>query len=260
MLDLPGSCEPPGTKDGKSSILTLQYLYGLQKVSALCDMLHMVQQSDHYRGLERKLTNALVSLCWDDKRSLFADIPSKTSFSQHANFMALPTGIVPEDKVDRLIKHSLEDNDLVQSSLQFRAYLHMGLRKYNRIDNYTDMIAPWRQLAGMGLTTFPEYATDDNRSETHAWTTFPVLEMLSVICGIQLPVYGSKNIIIAPNPGNLEWAEGSLPYPDGPVKVKIVRSAGSINATVTLPEGITGVFKFKNKSVQLHSGQQQISL
>ena len=251
-----GSCEPPGTKEGHSAALTLQYLYGLQKAEALSANMGDMIEAEKYHSLSQKVKRALGQLCWDGKRSLFADTPEKNSFSQHTNYLALATGIVPGSKVDEFIKHVNSDHDLVQASLQFRAYLHMGLKKYDRVGDYTKLVDPWRALISMGCTTFPEYPSEDNRSETHAWTTFPVLEMLTMICGIQPQGLGFSSVLIEPNLGSLQWAEGSFPHKNGLIKVKIVRSDSGCFGNVELPTGLDGILKCKNKSLQLHSGKQ----
>jgi alpha-L-rhamnosidase len=255
-----GSCEPPGTKEGHSAALTLQYLYGLQKAETLFANMGDIAQAAKYHSLAEKVEQALVKICWDEERSLFADIPDKNSYSQHANYLALATGIVPESKLDEFLKHLYYDKDLVQASLQFKAYLHMGLKKYDRIDNYTELINPWRELIKLGCTTFPEYPSEDNRSETHAWTTFPVLEMVTIVGGIQPQGLGFSSILIEPHLGNLQWVDASLPCKDGLIKVHFNKTGDGISGIIELPEKLSGVFKFRNKTIDLHPGKQSVQL
>ena len=256
-----GSCEPPGKNEGHSAVLTLQYLWGLQTAEHFMLLLNEKHKASHYHALASAIQQALVSSCWNPQRHLFADTPEKTSYSQHANIMALATGSVPPVDVDSCLYHLMYDRDLVQASLQFRAYLHMGLARYGKISSYLRLLDPWRQLISMGCTTFPEYPTDDNRSETHGWNTFPVLELLTIACGISLPEPATQSVTIAPHPDTLSWIEGSLPWKNQLIKVAIKQKPdGGIHATVVLPEGLKGVFKFKNKSIELHQGEQSINI
>jgi len=254
-----GSCEPPGTKEGHSALLTLQYLYGLQKAEKIYRMMNLNQSGDRMKLLADKIKSSVTLLCWNNKRNLFADVPEKNSYSQHTNYMALVTGIVPKKNIDSFLYHVNNDKDLVQSSLQFRAYLHNGMKRYNRLDHYTDMLKPWKIILDLGCTTFPEFTTlANNRSETHAWTTFPILEMITVILGIQPVPANSDIVMIEPHPGNLTWAEGSLPCNKGLIKVRIDKNK-TTSAKISIPLDMKGIFKLNGKVYNLKGGENILS-
>jgi alpha-L-rhamnosidase len=65
---------------------------------------------------------------------------------------------------------------------------------------------------------------------------------------------------ITPHLGNLEHASATMPTPKGMVEVRYVKGANGWKATVTLPEGLPGELAWKDKSMPLKAGKQQLLL
>ncbi len=111
-----------------------------------------------------------------------------------------------------------------------------------------------------GLTTFAENP-DPTRSDCHAWSASPNYDFLATICGITPAAPGFRKVQIKPEPGELQQASGRLPHPDGDILVAFERKgAQGIQATITLPPGLTGTFIWKNSVKLLRSGRQVIVL
>jgi hypothetical protein len=60
-----------------------------------------------------------------------------------------------------------------------------------------------------------------------------------VVLGVKALEPGCKRVRVAPNLGNLQWAEGSYPTPLGPIRVRHERqSDGTISSRVDAPKGV----------------------
>ncbi|MFI5157213.1 MAG: alpha-rhamnosidase, partial [Chitinophagales bacterium] len=85
---------PPGASKGGSSIITLQYVYTLQRAASLMSHYGKKELADKYLKLAQSLTKRTMELCWDQERGLLADDYNKKEFSQHANILAVLTDAV----------------------------------------------------------------------------------------------------------------------------------------------------------------------
>jgi hypothetical protein len=73
--------------------------------------------------------------------------------------------------------------------------------------------------------------------------------------------YGFKKVRIEPNLGSLNEALGKVPHPAGNIEVAIRKNEyGKLDANITLPTGVDGVFVFKGQEIELKSGKNNISL
>jgi hypothetical protein len=61
--------------------------------------------------------------------------------------------------------------------------------------------------------------------------------------------------------GKLRWVNTTMPTPKGAIEVNLKREGKTgIKGTVTLPKGVTGVFVWKGKKVELGGGVQKVVL
>jgi hypothetical protein len=73
----------------------------------------------------------------------------------------------------------------------------------------------------------------------HGWASGPTAWMSEHILGIQVIEPGCKVVRISPNLGDLSWAEGTYPTPQGIIRVRHEKKAdGSIKSTVNAPRGV----------------------
>lgn len=251
--------EPDGARAGGSSIISLQLAGTLDDAAELCQAMGRADLAERYGQLATGLRQAVVRLCWDEKRRLFADTPARTGFSQHANALAVLTGAISGDAARDLMQRVAHDSSLVQCSTYFRFYLLRAMKKAGLGDDYLAMLGPWRTMLDRGLTTFAEQP-DPTRSDCHAWSASPVYEFLATVCGIEPGSPGFASVRVEPHLGHLQHAEASVPHPRGDIKVAFVRDGAGLKATVTLPPGLRGELVWKGRSIALESGDQKLQL
>jgi hypothetical protein len=251
---------PDGATDGNSSVITLQYVYTLQQAEILFSYFNKPAQAARYRKIAADLSKGTWQACFDPTRGIMANTPARKTYSQHASIMGVLTGAVPEQQRQGGMNKVLYDTTLSQATFYYRFYLTLALKKAGMGQLYYSQLKPWRDMLKNGLTTFAENP-DPTRSDCHAWSASPNYDFLATICGITPAAPGFRKVQIKPEPGELQQASGRLPHPDGDILVDLKRKGTQgIQATITLPPGLTGTFIWKNSVKLLRSGKQVIVL
>lgn len=249
---------PQGAEEGGSSVISLLFINSLQALASIEEGIGSLWYAKRYKKLATEMKRAVIKHCWDEDRGLCADTPIKNIFSQHANLLAVLTDTLPLDKSREVMEKVLNNKDLVQCTYYFQFYLHQAVSKVGMGDRYLSLLEPWRKMLSMGLTTCAE-KPEPTRSDCHAWSAHPNINLLAIVCGITSVEPGFRSVRIAPNLGILNKVEGRMPHPCGEIQVKIQKdSKESLLADVILPEGINGLFLYGKTSVALKPGRQII--
>lgn len=250
---------PPGGAEGHSTVISLQFVYALERAAELERALGVPAIADHHRSIARRVRDAVRSRSWNTARGLFRDRPEGDTYSQQANVMAVLTDVVAPAEQAALMERVLGDASLTQSTYYFSYYQLEALRKAGLADRYVEQLAPWRGMLALGLTTVPE-TPEPTRSDSHAWSAHPNYGLLATVLGVRSAEPGFKSIRIAPHLGPLRRAEGRVPHPRGEILVRFLRTdAGGLRGEVTLPEGLTGVLEWRGKEIALRPGRQEVS-
>jgi alpha-L-rhamnosidase len=250
---------PSVDSQGRSSILSLQLVYVLNMAADLARESGRPDRAGHYSALANRIKESTYRLCWDERRSMIADTPDKSAFSQHANALAVLVDAVPKADQQLLMERVSSDRSLVQCTMYYRFYLFRAMKKAGLGERYVDTLGPWRDMLEIGLTTFAE-RPEPTRSDCHAWSASPNYEFLATVCGVEPATPGFGSVRIAPYLGLLEWVEGTVPHPQGSIRVRLNRKgAAGLEGEVTLPEGIAGEFVWNGKTQPLKPGSQKVS-
>lgn len=201
----------------------------------------------------QRLSAGLRARYWTPTRHLFADDAAHTLFSQHMNALAVLAGIVPAGEVRPLMERTLSDPSLTQCTIYFRYYLHAALVKAGRGDRYLDMLAPWRKLLSLGVTTWPESEADDSRSDCHGWGDHPNIEIYRTVLGIDSAAPGFARVRIEPHLGTLHHASGAIPHPKGTVNLQL-RRIGDNRVEMEIDTPVPGKFIWQGRERRLRVG------
>jgi hypothetical protein len=110
-----------------------------------------------------------------------------------------------------------------------------------------------------GLTTFAENP-DPARSDCHAWSASPDYDFLATVAGIRPGTPGFKTVDIEPALGGLNFIKGQMPHPAGMISFDLKRTGkDGIRGEIILPEGLTGIFKWNGKTIDL-KGKTEIEI
>ncbi len=250
---------PPGSDDGHSIVISLQMLYALEYALELADAFDQPHDAARYRELIEQLRSNIPAHGWNIERELMADTPDHDRYSQHANILAVLTGIIPEENQADLMNRILEADDLVQSTYYFRFYLNRAMSTAGLGNEYLNQLTPWYDALALGMTTFPEHP-EPSRSDAHAWSASPNYDFLATVAGIRPDSPGFSTVLIEPNPGYLTEIEAAVPHPSGMITAEFNIHDGNLNASITLPEGITGRLLWKGVEYELSGGTQEFDI
>lgn len=126
-------------------------------------------------------------------------------------------------------------------------------------DRYLDLLGPWREMVDLGLTTWAEQP-EPSRSDSHAWSSHPNFDLLTIVAGLRPKAPGGSTVWIEPHLGALHHVTSAMAHPKGLVEVKYDLDGTVLHATVNLPPGVTGEFVWKEKTHSLHEGGQGFTL
>lgn len=250
----------PSANDGSSSLMDLQMLYALQSGVALEKHEGSVEFAALYDKLANELKDTIQKKYWDESRNLYADTPQKDKFSQHANSLAILTGMVEGEEAINIAKIMLTDTTLAPASIYFKYYLHLALTEAGLGDNYLEWLDIWRKNIDLGLTTWAEISqVETARSDSHAWGSSPNIEFFRIILGIKSDAPYFEKVRIEPNLGTIEEIRGEMPHPAGKIFVDYNKTENGLVVKINLPDSITGTFVWEGESYDLKSGENIIN-
>lgn len=250
---------PKGGMEGHSSIHSLQLAYAAERAAALFSAFGHKREALEYRNMAANITGKVYQQCWDEARGYLADTPAKEEFSMHAQILAVLTGAIPSGKVKDFTLRFMNDENLIQPTMYFRFYLTQALHKAGLADKYLETLGLWEDMLHKGLTTFAENP-DPARSDCHAWSSSPNYDFLATVAGIRPASPGFRTVQMQPALGKLRFIEGRMPHPAGMITFQLNRINDIVlEGSVTLPVGVSGTFRWKNREIRL-SGDTRIIL
>ena len=250
---------PPQEVDGQSAILSLQLAAALRDAADLERAFGVSERAGHDRELADRITGAVRAKCWDESRRLIGDTPARKTFSQHANILAVLLDVIPATEQPAVMKTVLGDSTLTQCSYYFRYYLFRAMTKAGLGDEYLNQLGPWREMLKLGLTTWAE-TPEPARSDCHAWSAHPNIDLLATVAGIEPAAPGFGEVVIRPHLGALTRLSVKMPHPQGDITVNLDRAGDRLNAAVILPRGLKGRVEWRGKQISLHGGRQRVLL
>lgn len=252
---------PPKGADGNSSVMDLQLLYAYQWAAEMEDKTGMPAYAVLYRQKAAQLTETIRKKYWSGEKQLFAETTDKNSFSQHANSLAILTGVASEKDRAAIAAKILKDSTLAQCSIYFKYYMHLALTKAGLGDQYLSWLDVWRDDIRLGLSTWAEEPDPQvSRSDCHAWGASPNIEVYRTIIGIDSDAPGFKKVKVTPHLGEIRNISGSMPHPDGTITFDYALKADKFDVTLVLPDQVTGTLVWKGRNYTLKPGKNKLSL
>lgn len=248
---------PPGGISGGSSILSFQLAYALSDAMELMQFFGEDDFAEKYERVKNILCDSTLSRCYNSQCGLIADDDKYTSFSQHASIMSILSGAVSGEKARQMIVKILSDKSLIQATVYYRFYLFKAMKKCGMADIYIDNLSIWKDMLENGLSTFAE-KPEPSRSDCHAWSASPTYDLLATVCGIEPASWGFKTVKISPHLGSLKSIKGRVPHQKGVIMVDLKLVNQSLQGVIYLPDGVTGVFIYKDVKRSLTAGINKI--
>lgn len=207
----------------------------------------------------RQAVSDAFDVFWDERRGVYVDHVvdgiAQPVAAQHGGAAALAAGIVPPERVSRvverltdrsrLIRHSWVmdpvtvtggstgfvhlvtgypepdwdvDEQMVAAEPFFRYVVHDGLARAGRADLVADLCRDWQVFVDRGETSWPECWTGGTRC--HGWSSTPTRDLIVHVLGITPAEPGFGSVRVEPALGGLEWARATVPTPHGLLTVE----------------------------------------
>lgn len=215
---------------------------------------------------------------WDDRRGVYVDALDEHGqrlprVSQHGNAAAILADAAGPDRIERMLAAILdadrlrttltpaegpmegrlthqwtappdfdETTDVVRAQPFFAHFLHEALARAGRVDLIAGLLRAWRPLVERGNGCLEEYwdAPAGRGSRAHAWSGTPAIDLTRRILGLAPAGHDGATYVLDPHLGELDWAEGVVPTPHGPIEVRVSRRDGVTEIDrLDHPDGIT---------------------
>jgi hypothetical protein len=259
---------PSQDEDGRSSVITLQFVEALRYAADLEQALGDMALAAKYRASADRAAHAVLTLC-GSQNGLLADTPARKHFSQHANILGVWLDVIPREQqkivLAQLLAASGDAVDggavppMTAATYYFRFYLARAVEHAGMGDHYLRLLGPWKQMILLGLTTWAE-SPEPTRSDSHAWSAHPNYDLLTIVAGIHPAKPGFATVLIEPHLGNLNHVSAAIPTPKGTVEVEYARDGNNLKAQITLPLGVSGEIVWDGQRSALHAGKQSLVL
>lgn len=175
---------PPGGLVGEvSAVLQLQFLLALQHASALEKAFGEVELAARYERRAKELARVVLAEFWSEERGLVADESGRTKFSDHAQCLAVLTGILNVEQELSVFEAMLDaQRPMTRATVYFTHYFFEVCFKLGREDVFFERLEPWHQCVREGYKTFPE-SFGRTRSDCHAWSAHPLYHYVTGVMG-----------------------------------------------------------------------------
>ena len=225
----------------------------LEDMSEIAERLGKPEDSARWQARAAKIRQSMRRLYWDPERRLYADLLTDGQraqlFSELINGMALLYGIATPEQSATIVKELTPPRaDLTRVSPLYIYYVLEGLIKSGAAE-YSYRYLAERYAPTMAASDFPTLwegwsgetpVGANNTSTIHGGGAGVAWALTTHVLGITPLADGFKQVRIAPEPGALAWAKGTLPSAAGHVSVSWRKHANDFQLEATLPEKVRG--------------------
>ena len=236
---------PDGRAPGRANAIhSLFWVLAMQSAAATERRCGDGAQADYWIVRAQRTFDAVRKWFWDEGRGLFADDLAHSKWSEHAQSLAMITGLMREDEEKRAFDGLISSPDLARATVYFSHYLFEAYFRHGRGDLFLRKLDLWREYVKLGLKTPLESPGANARSDCHAWGAHPIYHALSGLAGIRPAALDYSKVVVAPCPGGLSFIRAHAPHPQGEVVVDLRFDGTGVSGTVTLPHDVDGIFKW----------------
>ena len=247
-----GDCEKPNAE------MNLQYLHAMLSAVIAEEAVGEMELANYWRARAERLKAVLKSAFWCADKALFASNTAKTQFSEHSQCLALLADVVTGEDAERCFKALVETPKLDRATIYYRHYLFSTYFKFHRADLFFGSLGFWRDCLNWNLSTILETPSANSRSDCHGWGSHPLWHLHTGIAGVRSAAPFYEKVMVAPQPAHLKSLRSVTPTPKGNVVLDLAFAGDAVSGTVTLPDGLPGVFLWRGRSQYLKAGRNTV--
>ena len=206
--------------------------------------------AEKYGKLEEALRSKLKPTFWNEEQQAFMhaieDGEMNAQITKFPNMFAIIYDYLSDDDKQKVMQSAMLNPDVPAITTPYmrfyelEALCQMGMQK----EVLKEMRDYWGGMLQEGATSFwekynPEetgiqhltmYGRPYGKSLCHAWGASPIYLLGKYYLGVQPTKAGYEEYTICPVLGDLEWMEGKVPTPHGPISIRADRRSISILA------------------------------
>jgi hypothetical protein len=245
----------PGVKDGPSALPNLMLIVALERMAELLSALGESDEARRWRFEAARLRPLVQATFWDERRSLYRDIPGQEVVSQLTNAWALLLDLPPAPRRAACAEAIAATTEICHAAYFGHAFLFDAWARAGRGDLVVREFASYRGLLGLGVTTWPEDPRH-GRSDCHAWSNSASYHLLRTVLGFTVAAPGCARLVIRPHLDGLERASGGFVTPKGPARLDFDRSRAERFA-IELPAGVAATLIVDGRERELGPGRHR---
>ncbi len=228
------------------------FLYrGLILMARMAGHIGRHDDAEEFRSRARQVRTSFQRVFFDRSIGRYVDGEGSGHSSFHANFFPLALGLVPPERKAAILAF-LRAKGMACSPYGAQYLLEALFRNGCEAQALALMTADtersWKHMLDQGATmTFEAWteAIKPNMDFNHAWGAAPGNLLPRYVLGVRPATIGAGRVVVAPQPGPLEFVRGRVPFRQGPVEVACLLSRNRTwRIEVVLPEGTRGAVKF----------------
>lgn len=238
------------------------HLLAYQALAAGYGLLARMDDQADAAVCRRRYTHRLVDLMRQAALDAWGEGAGGLVPSHHTHAMAIRSGALPDVQAAALFERYLVDDPPARMTYWHRyADLEAALAVGRVGWGLAYIRRHWGPLVSAGMTTFWEtfdaawldvedphavaiVGSDTARyggyetSLCHGWSGGPAPWLQRAVLGVRPMADGFASIRFAPDLGDLAWAEGTIPTPQGDIGVTLRRAAADLEAVLRVPDAV----------------------
>ncbi len=239
------------SKSGEVSFEQLLFCRSLETMALCAKIVNDAESEKKYSSLAKDLQKKLFSAFWCADKGAFIHNRDNDKRSEqvtpYTNMFAVLFGYLDNEQTEAVKKNVLlNPNALKITTPYMRFYELEALCALGEQDYVLKEIRDyWGGMLDLGATSFWEkynpkekgrehlamYGRPYGKSLCHAWGASPIYLLGKYYMGVKPEKEGYKEFSIRPVLGDLEWMEGSVPTPNGDIKVYMDKQQIKVSAT-----------------------------
>jgi len=246
-------------RDGQSAPVNALWVGALDACAYLSGEAGRTRLANHCKDLRDGVARALNERHWDETRGLYVDSVDPATgarglrTSQHTNALLMLFGIAPRERWPRMLDAITDERRLrltaappivpqadafderqhvVRANSFFAHFIYDAIARAGRSDwVLRDMLGNFGPMLQAGATTLWE-SFSPAASLCHGFSATPAYQLTRHVLGIQPPEPGETRMRIRPDPGALEWAQGTYSGRCGALRIEWRRTGPALVVTV----------------------------
>lgn len=239
------------SKKGELSFEQVLFARSLETMALCADLNKNEGDKIKYSQFAKALRDKIEPAFWDETRKALVHSrfngKQQEQITRYANMFAVFFDYLSPEKKDLIKKSVLLNDSIMKITTPYMRFYELealcALGEHQTVTR--EMKAYWGGMLREGATTFWEkYNPDDQgtkhlamygrpygKSLCHAWGASPIYLLGKYYLGIQPVEAGYSEFKVAPVLGGLQWMEGSVPTPQGEIKLYMNKNTIKVKAS-----------------------------